>query len=116
MSPQGQSDLQRNLSADRPTQSCSAGNGCYDLNSAGAALLLTKINWGIGMIAMPFYLHSAGLGAGVIFFLLSMLLAADAALVLQQLQNSGDPGVLEASYVLLIGRSLGRAGSPGRAW
>lgn len=29
-----------------------------------------QVNWGIGMIAMPFYLHSAGLGAGLLFFTL----------------------------------------------
>ena len=26
----------------------------------------SEANWGIGMIAMPFYLHSAGLGAGLL--------------------------------------------------
>lgn len=40
------------------------------------------------MIAMPFYLHSAGLGAGLLFFLLSMFLALDAALVMHRLSQS----------------------------
>ena len=44
-----------------------------------------KVNWGIGMIAMPFYLHAAGLEAGLLFFVLSMLLAWDAANVMHHL-------------------------------
>ena len=46
-----------------------------------------KVNWGIGMIAMPFYLHSAGLVMGLFFFVLSMLLALDAAVVMHKLSE-----------------------------
>ena len=99
----------QNLSGDLLPEQNGIGPGS-GLSTLGAALVLTKVNWGIGMIAMPFYLHSAGPGAGVIFFLVSMLLAADATLVLQRLQESASLEVGEASYVLLIGRSLGRAG------
>ena len=45
------------------------------------------MNWGIGMIAMPFYLHSAGLVGGLFFFVLSMLLALDAAVVMHKLSE-----------------------------
>jgi hypothetical protein len=54
-------------------------------HSAGDGLKPCKVNWGIGMIAMPFYLHTAGLEAGLLFFVLSMLLAWDAANVMHHL-------------------------------
>ena len=48
------------------------------------------------MIAMPFYLHAAGLEAGLLFFVLSMLLAWDAANVMhhlaQRLQDTAKSG------------------------
>ena len=40
------------------------------LFSAGASLF--KVNWGIGMMAMPYYLYKAGIVAGLIFFVLTM--------------------------------------------
>eukprot|EP00438_Fugacium_kawagutii_P020899 Skav211790 [mRNA] locus=scaffold305:207263:218185:+ [translate_table: standard] len=73
------------------------------LGTFGAAVLIAKVNWGIGMIAMPFYLHSAGLGAGLLFFVLSMFLALDAALVMHRLSWS----LQETSYVPLIRKGLG---------
>ena len=57
------------------------GDGSYTLG----ALKPVQVNWGIGMIAMPFYLHAAGLEAGLLFFVLSMLLAWDAANVMHHL-------------------------------
>ncbi|CAJ1386287.1 unnamed protein product [Effrenium voratum] len=58
-----------------------------DLSVFGAAVVIAKANWGIGMIAMPFYLHSAGLGAGLLFFLLSSAVAADAAILTHRLRQ-----------------------------
>eukprot|EP00929_Paragymnodinium_shiwhaense_P055792 TRINITY_DN27928_c0_g1_i2.p1 TRINITY_DN27928_c0_g1~~TRINITY_DN27928_c0_g1_i2.p1 ORF type:complete len:372 (+),score=37.22 TRINITY_DN27928_c0_g1_i2:113-1228(+) len=44
------------------------------LTSFGIFVQLIKINWGIGMMAMPFYLYSSGLVMGSIFFACSMML------------------------------------------
>eukprot|EP00435_Cladocopium_sp_Y103_P009954 s2389_g2.t1 len=74
-----------------------------DLGPLGAAVLIAKVNWGIGMIAMPFYLHAAGLEAGLLFFVLSMLLAWDAANVMHHLAQR----LQETSYVALISKGLG---------
>lgn len=78
-----------------------------DLGPLGAAVLIAKVNWGIGMIAMPFYLHTAGLEAGLLFFVLSMLLAWDAANVMHHLAQR----LQETSYVALIFKGLGPRGS-----
>ena len=37
-----------------------------------AACSLVKVNWGIGMLAMPYFLQEAGLVAGLLFFFASM--------------------------------------------
>jgi len=37
-----------------------------------ACSALIKVNWGIGMMAMPYYLHKAGVQAGVAFFIFTM--------------------------------------------
>ena len=44
------------------------------LSSVEAMLSMIKCNWGIGMIAMPLYLQKSGSFAGLIFFLLTMIL------------------------------------------
>eukprot|EP00928_Gymnodinium_smaydae_P061346 TRINITY_DN45443_c0_g1_i1.p1 TRINITY_DN45443_c0_g1~~TRINITY_DN45443_c0_g1_i1.p1 ORF type:complete len:423 (+),score=41.13 TRINITY_DN45443_c0_g1_i1:72-1340(+) len=80
------------------------------LSTFGAFVLLTKINWGIGMVAMPYYLHSAGLWCGIVFFTMSVVLAADSALCLVQCQASVRGCQQETAYAKLIGLLLGRAG------
>eukprot|EP00656_Telonema_subtile_P013904 TRINITY_DN17069_c0_g1_i2.p1 TRINITY_DN17069_c0_g1~~TRINITY_DN17069_c0_g1_i2.p1 ORF type:complete len:455 (-),score=105.03 TRINITY_DN17069_c0_g1_i2:37-1401(-) len=44
------------------------------LTQFSAFLLLLKINWGIGMMAMPYYIHKAGLWLGIAFFVCTMIL------------------------------------------
>ena len=76
------------------------------LKTLSAAVMLTKVNWGIGMIAMPFYLHSAGLGGGLSFFVLSMILAADAAVLTHRLRQVWG----ESTYVALMREAVGPKG------
>ena len=52
------------------------------------------------MIAMPFYLHAAGLEAGLLFFLLSMLLALDASVVMHHLAHRLQANVIEHRFEL----------------
>ena len=40
--------------------------------AVAAGLTLVKVNWGIGQMAMPYYLEKAGVWSGIAFFLLSM--------------------------------------------
>eukprot|EP00931_Biecheleriopsis_adriatica_P115661 TRINITY_DN91430_c0_g1_i1.p1 TRINITY_DN91430_c0_g1~~TRINITY_DN91430_c0_g1_i1.p1 ORF type:complete len:418 (+),score=60.88 TRINITY_DN91430_c0_g1_i1:29-1282(+) len=81
-----------------------------ELSTFGAFLILTKINWGIGMVAMPFYLHTAGLWFGLSFFVVSMVLAGDAALCLARCRTSIARCSAENTFAGLIGSLLGRPG------
>ena len=52
-----------------------AGVGSTEqIGSIEAFLLLLKINWGIGMMSMPFFIYKAGLWLGTGFFVLTMAL------------------------------------------
>ena len=73
------------------------------ISAFSASMLIIKVNWGIGMIAMPFYLHSAGLFAGLLFFIISMLLAADAAMLMHRLSET----IGDSTYVTLIQKAHG---------
>jgi vesicular inhibitory amino acid transporter len=55
---------------DQPNYSCRT-NGQHSFLSGMA---LFKVNWGVGMMAMPYFLYKAGLVAGVSFFIASMCL------------------------------------------
>lgn len=91
---------------------CLVEGGCQDgtLSAFGAFFILTKVNWGIGMVAMPYYMHCAGLWCGLAFFPITMLLSADAALVLAHCRKHA-PGCQSATtYADLIGACLGNTG------
>lgn len=86
--------------------------GCT-LSTLGAFLLITKINWGIGMIAMPYYIHAAGLWSGVVFFIVTMLLSADSAWCLVRCRESVVFCQDEDTFAGLMKSLLGNFGQAG---
>lgn len=60
------------------------------LGGFGAFVMLAKINWGIGMQAMPYFLHCAGFWTGVVFFILTMVLAADSASLVARVRSCAE--------------------------
>lgn len=83
------------------------------LSTLGCFLSLTKINWGIGMMAMPYYLHLAGPCCGLIFFATSMCLAADSALCLVRIREEIPRCSSISTYAALVKSMLGRWGESG---
>ena len=69
---------------------------------------LVKANWGIGMMAMPYYLHKAGLMCGLLFFVFTMSLTF---LSIHRLLRVGDElrrrGCNTSTYSGIIGYLLG---------
>eukprot|EP00927_Polykrikos_kofoidii_P009550 TRINITY_DN13988_c0_g2_i1.p1 TRINITY_DN13988_c0_g2~~TRINITY_DN13988_c0_g2_i1.p1 ORF type:complete len:420 (+),score=39.59 TRINITY_DN13988_c0_g2_i1:141-1400(+) len=80
------------------------------VSSFGAFVILVKINWGIGMISMPFFLHSAGLWSGIFFFCTAMGLAFDSVLQLGRCKLCIPRCAQITSYTSLMRTLLGRRG------
>lgn len=62
------------LSGDHAERPLSFVGQRGSLSTFGAFINLTKINWGVGMMSMPYMLSEAGLLTGVLFFVITMVL------------------------------------------
>lgn len=89
----------------------STEEGSPTLSAFGAFLNLAKINWGVGMMSMPFYLYSAGLWVGLAFFFLTMVLTNFTIARLIRGKHALQGASSGMPYTELVGAMLG---GPGR--
>jgi len=71
-----------------PSSRGSSLGGSPRMAFLAAVVVLLKTNWGIGMMAMPYMIKSAGLVAGILLFVVSMIMVSDAVLRVDATQRA----------------------------